>query len=315
MLDNKEMRSTYCETLLREMEKNEQIIVFEADLMGASGTKPIQNRYPERLVNMGVAEANMISVAAGMSTCGKIPVCDTFAAFCSRRDYDQAYISVAYAGLNVKMVGTDPGVSAEHNGGTHMAFEDVGIMRNIPTMTVFEPADNVQLEKAIPVMLNTYGPMYMRLFRRIPHKLYDEDYTFVLGKADTLRDGSDLTIIASGMMVWNALEAARALEREGVSARVVNMHTIKPIDAEAIKRAAHDTGAIVTAENNNYINGLGSAVAEVMVENDLFVPMQRVGVHDIFGDVGTTEYLMERYHLTAADIVEAARSVLKRKSL
>lgn len=313
MLDCQEMRKTYCDTLLEEMEKNNDVVIFEADLMGASGTKVIQDKYPERHFNVGIAESNMVSAAAGMSSCGKIPVCHTFAAFCSRRAFDQSYISVAYAGLNVKLVGSDPGVSAEHNGGTHMAFEDLAIMRSIPTMTVFEPADCVQMKKAIPVMLNTYGPMYMRMYRRVPHKIYDDDYEFVLGKADKLKEGTDVTIIASGMMVWNSLEVARKLEEEGISVRVVNMHTIKPIDAEAIISAAKETGAIVTAENNNYINGLGSAVAEVMVENDLYVPMLRVGVKDEFGDVGTSAYLMERYHIAPKDIEEAVRAVLARK--
>ncbi len=313
MPDTKEMRAVYCEALLEEMKQDARIVVLEADLMGASGTKLVQDACPDRLINVGVAEANMVSTAAGMSACGKIPVCDTFAAFLSRRDYDQIFISVAYAGLNVKLVGTDPGVSAEHNGGTHMPFEDVGILRGIPTMTILEPADTVQLKKALPVILHSYGPVYMRLYRKCPHRLYDDDYQFELGKADQLRDGRDLSIIASGMMVWNALQAAEILETEGIHARVLNMHTIKPIDVEAISRAARETGAIVTAENHSILNGLGSAVAETLCENDLFVPLQRVGVRDLFGDVGTADYLMERFGLSVSAITKAARDTAARK--
>ncbi len=313
MLETREMRAVYCETLLREMEKDSRVVVLEADLMGASGTKPIQDAMPDRLINVGVAEANMVSVAAGMAACGKIPVCDTFAAFLARRDYDQVFISAAYAGLNVKLVGTDPGVSAEHNGGTHMPFEDVGILRNVPTMTIFEPADLEQLRQAVPAMLQLDGPTYMRLYRRAPHRIYDAAYRFVPGKADRLRDGGDLTLIASGMMVWNALEAAEALEEKGIHARVVNMHTIKPVDAAAVCSAARETGAILTVENHSVLNGLGSAVAEVLCENDCAVPLHRVGVQDTFGDVGTAAYLMERYGLSVSAILDAARALLKRK--
>ncbi|MGI6084466.1 MAG: transketolase family protein [Acetivibrionales bacterium] len=316
MLDKKAMKDTYCETLMELMQENPQLVVLEADLMSASGTKPIMGKYPDRLINVGVAEANMVGVAAGLSTFGKVPVCDTFAAFMSRRTYDQICISVCYAGLNVKFVGTDPGIAAERNGGTHTAFEDVALMRTLPTMKVIEPCDNLQLKKAVKVMVNTDGPVYMRLYRRNPHIVYsDTDYEFVLGKADTLQEGKDLTIIASGLMVWNSLVAAETLRGKGINARVVNMHTIKPIDEEAILKAARETGAIVTAENNNYLNGLGSAVAEVLCENDASVPFKRIGIKDHFSEIGTQEYLFKKFHIAPEDIVEASLDVLKKKDL
>ncbi|HIW77792.1 MAG TPA: transketolase family protein, partial [Candidatus Bilophila faecipullorum] len=260
----------------------------------------------------GIAEANMVGVAAGLSACGKIPFVHSFATFASRRCFDQIAISVCYAGLNVKIVGSDPGVGAELNGGTHMALEDMGIMRTLPGMTVFEPTDSVQLRKALPAVARHEGPVYIRLFRRKAEKVFDDDYVFTLGKADLLRDGSDVTIIASGVCVANALQAAAMLAGEGVSARVLNMHTVKPVDAEAVLRAAEETGAVVTAENHSVIGGLGSAVAEVLAEGRP-APLERVGVKDHFGQVGKAPYLMGVFGITPADIAKAARKALARK--
>ena len=313
MLDNQDMKVTLGEVLAEEMRKNPDVVLVGADLMGADGTWPIHEEFPERVINVGIAEANMVGTAAGLAASGKIAVCDTFAAFMSRRDFDQVFISVAYSGLNVKFIGSDPGIAAEMNGGTHMAFEDIALMRTVPTMTIFEPCDCVQLRKSVPAMLALKSPVYLRLFRKKPQKIYDDDYQFSFGKADMLVDGSDATVIASGIMVWNALQAAEILAKEGVHIRVLNMHTIKPLDQEAVLRAARETGAIVTAENANWINGLGSAVAEVISENDLYVPFLRVGVHDQFGEVGTIDYLMERFHLTPADIASAVRLTISRK--
>jgi transketolase len=311
--DNKEMRAVYSETLIELIKNDPKIIVLEADLMSASGTKPVQQKYPENVIDVGVAEANMVAVAAGLSAYGRIPICDTFAAFLSRRDYDQVCISVAYSGLNVKLVGTDPGVAAERNGGTHMAIEDVGIMRSMPTMAVFEPCDCVQLKKALPIIVNMYGPLYMRLYRKAPYKVYDDGYAFTFGKADELREGKDVTIIASGIMVRVSLDAAELLAAKGIDAKVINMHTIKPLDVDAVLAAAKKTGAVVTAENNNYINGLGSAVAEVLMENDVFVPLERVGIKDHFGEVGTEDYLLEKFHIAPQDVVNAALNVVNRR--
>lgn len=313
MLDNMDMKAVLGETLLEEMRENSELVLVGADLMGANGTWPLHEQFPERVINVGIAEANMVGVAAGLAACGKLPVCDTFAAFMARRDFDQVFISVAYAGLNVKMIGSDPGVAAEMNGGTHMAFEDVALMRTIPTMTVVEPCDCIQLRQAVRAMLAVKGPVYLRLYRKKPHKIYGSDYHFTLGKADCLTQGRDATVIASGMMVWNSLQAAQQLEKEGIRLRVLNMHTIKPLDKAAVIQAAQETGAVVTAENANYINGLGSAVAEIIAENNLSVPFQRVGVQDRFGEVGTAPYLLERFQLTARDIALAVKTCLKRR--
>lgn len=315
MLDNMDMKAVLGETLAEEMKKNSDLVLVGADLMGANGTWPLHKQFPERVINVGIAEANMVGVAAGLAACGKTPVCDTFAAFMARRDYDQVFISVAYAGLNVKMIGSDPGVAAEMNGGTHMAFEDVALMRTVPTMTVVEPCDCVQLRQAVKAMLAVKGPVYLRLYRKKPHKIYEDNYQLSLGKADCLTQGRDATVIASGMMVWNALQAEEQLKQEGIRLRVLNMHTIKPLDKAAVILAAQETGAIVTAENANYINGLGSAVAEVIAENNLAVPFQRVGVRDQFGEVGTAPYLMERFQLTAEDIALAVKACLKRRQI
>ena len=312
MLEAQEMRTVYCETMIALAKEDPRIVDVEADLTGAHGMKPFKAAYPERSFNVGIAEANMVGVAAGLSACGKIPFVHSFATFASRRCFDQIAISVCYAGLNVKIVGSDPGVGAELNGGTHMALEDMGIMRTLPGMTVFEPTDSVQLRKALPAVARHEGPVYIRLFRRKAEKVFDDDYVFTLGKADLLRDGSDVTIIASGVCVANALQAAAMLAGEGVSARVPNMHTVKPVDAEAVLRAAEETGAVVTAENHSVIGGLGSAVAEVLAEGRP-APLERVGVKDHFGQVGKAPYLMGVFGITPADIAKAARKALARK--
>ena len=312
MLEAQEMRTVYCETMIALAKEDPRIVDVEADLTGAHGMKPFKAAYPERSFNVGIAEANMVGVAAGLSACGKIPFVHSFATFASRRCFDQIAISVCYAGLNVKIVGSDPGVGAELNGGTHMALEDMGIMRTLPGMTVFEPTDSVQLRKALPAVARHEGPVYIRLFRRKAEKVFDDDYVFTLGTADLLRDGSDVTIIASGVCVANALQAAAMLAGEGVSARVLNMHTVKPVDAEAVLRAAEETGAVVTAENHSVIGGLGSAVAEVLAEGRP-APLERVGVKDHFGQVGKAPYLMGVFGITPADIAKAARKALARK--
>lgn len=312
MLESQEMRKVYCDTMIALAKEDPRIVDVEADLTGAHGMKPFKAAYPDRSFNVGIAEANMVGVAAGLSACGKIPFVHSFATFASRRCFDQIAISVCYAGLNVKIVGSDPGVGAELNGGTHMALEDMGIMRTLPGMTVFEPTDSVQLRKALPAIVEHEGPVYIRLFRRQAENVFGDDYEFDLGKADLLRDGTDVTLIASGVCVANALQAAEMLAGEGLSARVLNMHTIKPVDAEAVIRAASETGALVTAENHNVIGGLGSAVAEVLAERRP-TPLERVGVKDHFGQVGKAPYLMGVFGITAEDIAKAARKAVARK--
>ncbi len=307
-----EMREVYTNTLIELAKDNENIVLMDADLMRASKGIPFKETYPERTVDVGVAEANMIGVAAGLAASGKIPFTHTFTPFATRRCFDQVTISVAYAKLNVKMMGSDPGVSAELNGGTHMSFEDVGLMRNLPGMTVFEPVDSVQLAQALPHIVDHDGPVYIRMFRKQAESIFGTDYKFDWTKGDLLADGSDVTILASGIMVKESLAAKEMLAAEGISARVVNIHTVKPIDQEIILKAASETGAIVTAENHNIINGLGSAVAEVLIENNP-VPMKRIGVRDHFGEVGKMPYLMDKFQMLPRDIVAACKEVIAKK--
>ena len=309
-----EMRDVYTQTLMQLAEKDKNIVLLEADLMRASGTKSFKETFPERTFNVGVAEANMVGVAAGLSATDKIPFANTFACFAARRTFDQFFISANYAGLNVKLVGTDPGVTAAYNGGTHMPFEDLGLMRNIPQLVVFEPCDPVSLQKLVVQGAYHKGCTYMRLHRRLAAILYEDDAEITLGKGCILKDGDDVTLIATGVvMVSEALKAAERLEQEGVSAAVIDMHTIKPLDAALVLQYAEKTGAIVTCENHQIYNGLGSAVAEVLAENRPTL-MKRVGVNDEFGEVGTLEFLKERFGLTAENIYQQAMALLEAKN-
>ena len=310
--DETAMRDAYCQTLIELARKDERIVCVDADVMNSMGTVPFQKAFPCRSFNCGIQEANMIGIAAGLSATGMIPFAHTFGVFASRRVLDQVYISCSYAKLNVKIIGGDPGITASYNGGTHMPLEDLGIMRNIPEMTVIEPTDAAMMRDITRSIASMYGVFYVRSARKNVIKVYGEGSTFDIGKAVTLRAGKDVTIIASGVLTDEALKAAEILSADGISARVLNMFTIKPIDREAITQAAKETGAIVTAENHNIIGGLGSAVAEVLVENVL-CPMERVGINDLFGEVGPEDYLMERFQLTASDIAAKARKVMDRK--
>ncbi|WP_097028148.1 transketolase family protein [Clostridium peptidivorans] len=306
------MRDIYCKTLMDLASKNENIVALDADLMNSMGMMPFQKAYPERTFDVGIQEANMIGVAAGMSAVGVIPFAHSFAPFATRRCFDQIFLSCAYAKLNVKITGSDPGVTAAFNGGTHMPFEDMGILRNVPNISIIEPVDNAMLKDVLAQIADKYGVFYTRLLRKNAVKIYEEGSTFEIGKAVPLRDGSDVTIFASGIMVHEALKAAEELDREGIEVRVLNMFTIKPIDKEAIVKCAEETGAIVTAENHSIINGLGSAVAEVIAEN-MLVPLERVGVYDKFGQVGPVDYLKEQYNLTYKDIMVKVKRVIERK--
>jgi len=305
-----EMRAVYAQTLIELAEKDERIVLLEADLMKASGTGVFKNIFPERTFNMGVAEANMVGVAAGLSAGGKIPFADTFGCFAARRTYDQFFISGNYARLNVKLVGTDPGVASEYNGGTHMPFEDMGIMRNIPKLIIFEPCDPVSLKKLVQKSAYHQGCTYMRLHRKPVTLIYPEDEEFELGKGKVLKDGTDVTLIATGaIMVAEALKAYEILKEDGISAAVIDMHTIKPVDKELILYYAKKTGCMVTCENHQVMNGLGSAVAETLAEN-YPVLLSRIGVRDEFGEVGKIDFLLERYQLTAGHIVSAAKATI-----
>jgi transketolase len=306
----KEMRAVYCDTLKRLAAENENIVIVEADLMKASGTMPFKAAYPERTVDVGVAEANMVGIAAGLSVAGKIPFAATFGCFASRRTFDQFFLSANYARLNVKLAGTDPGISAAFNGGTHMPFEDIGMMRLIPHLAILEPSDPVSLEKLLEQNAAYYGCSYMRLHRKAVAPLYKPEEAFSLGKGKVLRDGKDITIAALGaIMVPEALKAAKLLGEQGISAAVIDVLSVKPLDRELILSYAAKTGKIITAENHQTNGGLGGAVAELL-SRERPTPLAMIGVHDEFGEVGTQDWLQERFKLTAAEIVKQALALI-----
>jgi transketolase len=310
----KEMRAVYAQTLIELAEVDDRIVLLEADLMKATGTTIFKNKFPDRTFNVGVAEANMVGIAAGLSAGGKIPFAASFGCFAARRTYDQFFISANYAQQNVKLVGTDPGISSAYNGGTHMPFEDAGIMRDIPKLIVFEPCDPVSLRKLVIQSANHKGCTYMRLHRKATRTLYPENEEFELGKGKVLVDGIDVTLIATGVIMVNeALTAQELLWEKGISAAVIDMHTIKPIDAELVLQYARKTGAILTCENHQVMNGLGSAVAETLSESYPTL-LKRIGINDEFGEVGTQDYLKERFHLNAESIVNSAKELLKKKN-
>lgn len=311
-IDDLSMRDVYIDGIMELASQDERIVVLDADLMHSNGTTRFQEAYPKRTINVGVQEANMVGIASGLSATGMVPFAHTFACFASRRALDQIYVSVAYSQLNVKLVGTDPGITAAFNGGTHMPFDDMGIMRSIPTMTVIEMVDNTMVKALLPQTVDAHGPFYLRIVRSNPVKIYADGTRFAIGKGLVLREGSDVTIFATGIMVREALKAAELLAAKSISAQVVNIFTLKPIDEELIIQCAQQTGAVVTVENHSIINGLGSAVAEVLSENHP-VPMERVGVRDLFGEVGSVEYLQKRFGLTADAIGASAERVLQKK--
>jgi transketolase len=310
-METKEMRAAYAETLLALAAENPDILVLEADLMRATGTGAFQKAFPDRLINVGVAEANMIGVASGLSAVGYVPFASTFACFASRRAFDQFFLSANYAKLNVKLVGTDPGVTAAYNGGTHMPFEDLGLMRTVPGLTIVEPSDPVSCAALVRLAASTYGCVYMRLPRKASPFLYPAGESFSFGKAKRLREGKDLVFVTLGaLMAGEALKAADALAGEGVSAAVLDMLTLKPLDAEALLEAARATGRVISAENHQIMGGLGSAVAEALAENRFGGSFARIGIRDEFGEVGTQDYLAKRFGLTAADLSREARTLL-----
>jgi transketolase len=312
MYKDKEMRQAFSEAMDKLMEKDERIVIIDADLGKANGTIKLRGKYPERAFDVGIAEQNMAGVAAGMAAYGFIPFICSFTPFATRRICDQIAISTVYAKRNVKIVGTDPGIAAEMNGGTHMSMEDIGVIRSIPNIVIFEPVDNIQLVKALPQIIEYDGPIYIRMFRKSTPLVLEEDYEFELFKADTLREGKDVTLFASGIMLKEAFEAADKLKEEGIEAEVINIHTIKPIDREAVVASAKKTGAVVTCENHNVIGGLKSAVAEVLIE-EYPVPLRSIGVKDHFGEVAKIDYLKKKYKMTAEDIVKAAKEAIAQK--
>ena len=306
------MREVYCETLIDIALENEDIVALDADLVSSSGMKPFFSRFPDRAIQCGIAEANMIGVAAGLSSVGKIPFAHSFGCFATRRVCDQIMISAAYAKQNVRIIGSDPGITAAYNGGTHMPFEDMGVLRSIPDITLIEATDTVMLKKILWQLAALRGVFYLRMPRKETAGIYREGSEFEIGRGNLLIDGNDAVIVASGIMVVEALNAAAILKTENLSVGVVDMFTWKPADTELIEYCSRRTGAIVTAENHNIIGGLGSAVAEATALTRP-VPIEMVGVKDRFGQVGTEDFLRNEYDLTASAIVEAVKRAVARK--
>ncbi|MPL67849.1 1-deoxy-D-xylulose-5-phosphate synthase [bioreactor metagenome] len=308
----KATREAYGEALREMGLENKDIVVLDADLSKSTKTSVFAKAFPDRHFNVGIAEQNLMGIAAGLAAAGKIPFVSTFAMFAAGRAFEQVRNSICYPKLNVTVAATHAGLTVGEDGASHQAIEDISLMRSIPNMTVVVPADSAETRQAVAWAANYNGPVYLRLGRMSVPDVFGEGYEFEIGKAVELADGSDVTIMATGIMVAPARHAAEELIAAGFSARVLNIHTIKPIDKAAIIKAAEDTGAIVTCEEHSIIGGLGSAVAEVLVENSP-VPMERVGVLDTFGESGTPDALLEKYHLTTADIVQAAKRVISRK--
>ena len=300
---------------LAEFGEDKKIIALEADLGECTNSLVFAKKYPDRFFEIGIAEANMVGVAAGFAACGKTAVAHTFAIFAAGRTYDQIRNSCAYPGLNVKIVGTNAGLTVGKDGATHQMLEDLTLMRAIPNMTVLSPCDANETREAVKAMLAYKGPVYMRTGRLAVENVTANipEYHFELGKGCKIREGSDVTIIATGLMVQIALRAAQLLSEEEISARVVDMHTIKPLDREIIEAAAKETGAIVTAEEHGITGGLGSAVAEVLCDGQA-VPLERLGVDDRFGRSGDAELLLVSYGLTAENLAKRAKKAIARKN-
>ncbi|MEZ3434019.1 MAG: transketolase family protein [Lachnospiraceae bacterium] len=314
MLEKISTRAAYGEALLEYGIPNERVYALEADVAGCTMSGVFGEACPERFFEIGIAEANMIAMGAGFAANGKIPVCHAFGLFTAGRAYDQIRNSVAYPKLNVKIVGTNVGLTVGEDGPTHQCIEDLALMRVVPNMVVLSPCDGYETKQAVKAMLEYEGPVFMRTGRPAVETVTNriQDYHFQIGKGITLAEGNDVTIIATGLMVQEALKASDLLKEKEIYARVINIHTIKPIDREIIIRAARETKAIVTAEEHNIIGGLGSAVAEVICEECL-VPLEYVGVQDKFGHSGEAWEVMQAYGLTAEHIAEKAIRAVSRK--
>ena len=310
--DKKATRESYG-LALAEFGDKYDIVVMDADLSKSTKTDTFKKKFPERFINTGIAEGNMLSTAAGIASTGKIVFASSFAMFAAGRAFEQIRNSIGYPHLNVKIGATHAGISVGEDGATHQCLEDIGIMRTIPGMVILNPADHVESMAAVEAAIKHDGPVYLRFGRLAVPQLYDENtYKFELGKGVTLAEGTDATIIATGLMVPYALEARELLKNEGIDAAVINIHTIKPIDKELIAAAAEKTGAIVTAEEHNVIGGLGSAVAEVLCETTP-VPMLRVGTQDVFGKSGKPAELLKEYGLSAENIAAQVKNVIAMK--
>ena len=309
----KATRESFGEALCELAKENDKIVVLDADLAGATKTSIFQKAYPERFFDCGIAEGNMMSIAAGLSTCGKIPVAASFAMFATGRAYEQIRNSIGYPNLNVKIAGSHAGISTGEDGATHQCLEDVALMRTIPGMTVICPADHYEMKAATKAAIELEGPVYIRLGRLAIDSFNDPDtYEFELGKGITLHEGNDITVIATGLVVNEARKAVETLEKEGVNVRLINIHTIKPIDRDIVIKAAQETGRIITIEEHNVIGGLGDAVCDV-VTSECPVPVRKVGVYDRFGYSGPAWELLEKFGLTETGIAQVIREEMAKK--
>ena len=291
---------------------DENLIYLDADLMSCLGTAKGAKKYPDRMINCGIAEGNMAGIAAGLAAAGFTPICHSFGPFASRRCYDQLFMSAGYAHNDITMIGTDPGVTAAMNGGTHMPFEDVALYRALPGSTIVDMADTAQAADVFPKLVRLPGVKYIRINRKNNDRVYEDGSEFEIGKGVVVREGKDVTIIATGFMVGKALKAAELLAEKGIDAKVVDMFTIKPLDEDLVVECAKQTGAIITAENHNKFGGLFSAVSECIASN-YPVPVGHVAVEDEFGEVGPVDYLAQRFGLTPEHIVAEVEKVIAKK--
>ena len=309
----KEMRTVYGETLIELMDENPNVLCLEADLSKASGSNPcVAEAHPDRFINVGVAEANMVCIGAGLASEGKIPFCATFTCFAGRRVYDQTTISAAYANNNVKLVGTAPGITAGANGGTHMCFQDLAIMRAMPNMHVYSPCDACELRAVMRYMASEKQPTYMQLMRPAIGKIFDDSLTFDPHRAVVIREGSDVTLVSTGYMTQFTPDVAEALAAESIAVDLLHYPSVKPFDADALVASARKTGAVVTVENHSILGGLGGAVCEVLAEL-CPTPVKRLGVPDQFGEVASENYLFEKHGFGPKHIAEACRRMVSRK--
>ena len=305
----KSTRQAYGEALVELGKVNENVVVLDADLTKSTKTALFQKEFPNRHINVGISEADLMAMAAGMATCGKVPFASTFAMFAAGRAFDQIRNSIAYPRLNVKIAPTHSGISVGEDGGSHQSVEDLALMRAIPGMVVLSPADATETKKMVFAAAEYEGPVYIRMGRLDTEVLFDDNYDFQIGKINTLTEGTDVTIAATGLMVEEALKAQKELATEGISVRVLNVGTIKPLDTDTILKAAKETKLIITAEEHSVIGGLGSAISEYLSE-EYPTKIKKVGIYDKFGQSGTGNELLEKYELTAKKIIEVVKGNL-----
>ena len=312
MADKIATRQAYGEALIELVEKNDKVVVLDADLANATQTCKVAKAHPEKFYNCGIAEANMVDIAAGMSTMGLIPYCSSFAMFAAGRAYEQIRNSVAYPHFNVKVCATHAGVSVGEDGGSHQAIEDVALMRAVPGMTIIVPCDAKETYSAVKAAAQIDGPVYLRL-ARLPSPVFDEQIPFEVGKANTFREGTDVAVFTCGIMVDECLQAAEKLAAEGISAAVINMHTIKPLDEQAVMKYASQCGAIATVEEHSVIGGLGDAIGDVLLRNRVAIPFEKIGVQDRFGQSGKPDDVLKEYGLDVDSITESLKKFVESK--